>query len=226
MKVKTLFNILLVVVALGLALLATRSILRPEKYKLTYSQRAEEIKVRLITIRAVQTVYRNEFKKFAGDIDSLVMFVNSGVVQIIKTSGDIPDDMTEEAAFKAGLIKKVVETIPAKDKIMEADPTNVNAESLKNFAQIPYCDGKKFEIQLGKISSKTYEIPVYRIDVPLDDILANLDKTISPKDANLFSKIFNKIFYNGLANETQFREQYKSMWLGSLNDASTSGSWE
>jgi len=225
MKVKTLFNILLVIVALGLALLATRSILRPEKYKQAYNLRAEEIKARLITVRAVQAVYRNEFKKYAGDIDSLVNFVNNGVVQIIKTSGDIPDDMTEEAAFKAGLIKKVVETIPAKDKIVESDP-NVTPESLKNFEFIPHCNGKKFEIQLGKLSSKTYEIPVYRIDVPLDDILFDLDKTISPKEVNLFSKFFNKLFYNNLSRETQFKAQYKPMWLGSLNDASTSGSWE
>ena len=225
MKVKTLFNILLVIVAVGLAILATRSILRPEKYKIVYNQRAEEIRGRLTTIRAIQAVYRNEFKKFAGDIDSLVDFVNNGVVHIIKTSGEIPEDMSEEAAFKAGLIKKVVEPITAKDKILESDP-NLRFDHLKSFEFIPHCDGKKFEIQLGKISSKTYEIPVFRIDVPIDDILANLDRTISPKEANLFKKLFNKLFYNGLANETQFKSQYKPMWLGSLNDASTSGSWE
>ncbi|MCL2167523.1 MAG: hypothetical protein FWH59_00155 [Lentimicrobiaceae bacterium] len=225
MKVKTLFNILLIVVALFLALLATRSILRPEKYKSSYNQRAEEIKARLITIRAVQTVYRNEFKKYAGDIDTLVDFVNHGTVQIIQTSGEIPEDMSEEAAYKAGLIKKVVVSIPAKDKIVESDP-NVTLESLKNFEFIPYCDGKKFEIQLGTISSKTYEIPVYRIDVPIDDILSNLEKTISPKDANLFSKISNRLFYSGLAEETSYQSQYKPMWLGSLNDSGTSGSWE
>ncbi|MDR2972296.1 MAG: hypothetical protein LBU83_10260 [Bacteroidales bacterium] len=225
MKVKTLFNILLVIVALFLALLATRSILRPEKYKISYNQRAEEIKARLITIRAVQAVYRNEFKKYAGDIDTLVDFVNNGVVQIIKTTGEIPENMSEEDAFKAGLIKKTIENIPAKDKIVESDP-NVTFESLKNFEFIPHCDGKKFEIQLGKLSSKTYEIPVYRIDVALEDIIANLDKTISPKDANPFIKIINTLFYSGLANETQFKLQYKPMWLGSLNDSGTTGSWE
>jgi hypothetical protein len=225
MKVKTLFNISLVIVALLLALLATRSILRPEKYKSAYNQRSEEVKARLTTIRAIQAVFRNEFKKYAGDIDTLVDFVNHGVVQIIKTTGEIPEDMSEEAAFKAGLIKKIVETIPAKDKIVESDP-NINYESLKNFEFIPSNNGKKFEIQLGKLSSKTYEIPVYRIDVPIDDILANLDKTISPKDAHIFSKLMNKIFYNGLAQETQYKSQYKPMWLGSLTDSGTSGSWE
>jgi hypothetical protein len=225
MKAKTLFNILLVIVALGLAFLATQSILRPEKYKAAYNQRAEEIRVRLVTIRAVQAVYRNEFKKYAGDIDTLVDFVNHGKVHIIKTSGDIPDDMSEEAAFKAGLIKKVVEAIPAKNKILESDP-NINLETLKNFEFIPHSDGKKFEIQLGKITSKTYEIPVYRLDVPIDDILVNLDRTIIPKEAGVLTKIFNKMFFSGLAQETQYKSKYRPMWLGSLTDAGTSGSWE
>jgi predicted nucleotidyltransferase len=225
MKVKTLFNILLVIAALGLAFLATRSILRPEKYKAAYNQRAEEIRVRLVTIRAVQAVYRNEFKEYAGDIDILVDFANNGVVHIIKMSGDIPDEMTEEAAYKAGLIKKTTEVIPARDKIIEADP-NVNAESLKNFEFVPYGDGKKFEIQLGIISSRTYEIPVYRIDVPLEDILINLDRTIIPKEAGVTSRLWNKMFYSGLAEETQYKDKYRPMWLGSLKDAGTSGSWE
>jgi len=225
MKVKTLFNILLIVVALILALMATRSILRPEKYKTVYIQRSEEVKERLMTIRAVQAVYRNEFKKYAGDIDTLVDFVNNGVVSIIKTTGEIPDNMSEDAAFKAGLIKKIEEKLPAKDKIVESDP-NVDYNHLKNFEYIPNCDGKKFEIRLGTLSSKTYEIPVYRIDVPIDEILANLDKTIFPKETNMFTKMINKLFYNGLAEETQYKSQYKPMWLGSLTDSGTSGSWE
>ncbi|MCL2289717.1 MAG: hypothetical protein FWC34_03300 [Bacteroidetes bacterium] len=225
MKVKTLFNILLVIVALVLALLATRSILRPEKYKAVYNQRAEEIRTRLVTIRAAQAVFRNEFKKYAGDIDTLVEFVNNGVVHIIKTSGDIPDNMTEEEAFKAGLIKKVVETIPARDKILESE-SNITYENLRGFEFIPYSDGRKFEIQLGTLSSRTYEIPVYRIDVPLDDILINLDRTISPRGSGALSRFFNRVFYGGLANETQYKAKYRPMWLGSLTDASTSGSWE
>ena len=225
MKVKTLFNILLVIVALALALLATRSILRPEKYKAVYNQRTEEIRSRLVTIRAIQAVYRNEFKRYAGEIDTLVEFVNNGVVHIIKTSGDIPENMTEEAAFKAGLIKKTVEAIPARDKILESDP-NVTPEMLKGFEFIPHADGRKFEIQLGKLSSRTYEIPVYRIDVPLDDILINLYRTISPKGSGFVSRFFNRLFYGGLENETQFKAKYRPLWLGSLTDASTSGSWE
>jgi len=225
MKIKTLFNILLVIAVLVLAVLATRSILRPEKYKALYNQRAEEIRTRLITIRAAQAVFRNEFKRYTGDIDSLVDFVNNGVVHIVKISGDIPENMTEEAAFKAGLIKKIVETIPAKNKILESEP-NINYENLRGFEFIPHNDGRKFQIQLGKLVSKTYEIPVYRIDVSLDEILANLDRSINVQGTNAFRRFSSRVFYGGLAYETQFKAKYRPIWLGSLTDAGTSGSWE
>jgi hypothetical protein len=225
MKIRTVLNILLVIIALFFSFLVSRSILRPEKYKTVYNQRAEEIRTHLVTIRAVQQVYRNEYKKYAGEIDSLVEFVNYGVVHIIQTAGNIPEEMTEEKAFEAGLIKKTVETIPAKEKILSFDP-NVTTESLKSFELIPYNDGKKFEIQLAEISGKTYTIPVYRIDLTLEKILANLDQTISKKEENLLSRFFNKLFYNNLAQDNQYKDQYLPMWLGSLTDASISGSWE
>jgi hypothetical protein len=225
MKVKALLNIFLFLVAVGLALLILRSILRPEKFKNVYYQRSDEIRVRLTAIRAIQAVYRNEHKKYAGDIDTLVTFVNNGVVHISKISGEIPKDMSQEAAFASGLISKTWETISARDKIVETDP-KVNYESLKNFEFIPYCDGKKFEIQLGKISGNTYEIPVYRIDVPICDILSNLERTLTPQNANLLSRWVSNLLFNGLTNEKQFINQYQPMWLGSLSDASTAGSWE
>ena len=135
--------------------------------------------------------------------------------------------MSEEAAFKAGLIKSIVEQIPAKDKIFEADP-KMTPENLKNFEFIPNSDGKKFEIQLGTLTSgaSKHEIPVYRIDVPLDDVLVNMDRTLYPTNAGIFAKLFNKVFYGGLAEETQYKVLYSPIWMGSLTDASTSGSWE
>jgi hypothetical protein len=225
MKIRTIINISLVITALFFTLLASRSILRPEKLKTVYKQRCEEIRTHLTTIRAVQQVYRNEYKKYADSIDTLVEFVNNGVVHIVQTSGNIPEEMTEARALEEGLIISAVLTIPAKDRIVRSDP-NVTYESLKNFEYIPYSNGKKFEIQIGELSGKTYTIPVYRIDVTLEDILFNLDRTISKKDAGIVTVFFNKLFYNNLTNDNQYKEKFLPMWLGSLSDAATSGSWE
>ncbi|MBO4381688.1 MAG: hypothetical protein J5799_01985, partial [Bacteroidales bacterium] len=76
------------------------------------------------------------------------------------------------------------------------------------------------------IASRTYEIPVYRIDIPLDDILVNMDRSINPENAGVLSRLWNKIFYNNLSEEKQYRDQYADMYMGSLTEASTTGSWE
>lgn len=222
---KVLFRCLMVVVVLVLAIMVMRSIMRPEKFRNVYNERCELIKEKLITIRDVQAVYKNENKTYFADADSLADFALNGKVSIIKNVGDIPEGMSEKDALKAGLLRKETVEISAMEKVMETDASR-KPENFNNLQYVLHSNGPKFNIQTGSIASKTYEIPVYMIVVPLDDILADMDKAITPENASPFVKFFNKIFYNGLAEETQYRSQYKDMVMGSLTEASTSGNWE
>ncbi len=225
MKTRTLISTLLVILVVILAIFAARSIMRPEKFRQTYEDRKTANVNNLRTIRCAQTIYKNVFKKYASDIDTLVDFVENGQVEVEKTVGNFPDTMSQEQAFKLGLIKKQVVKIPAIDKMLELDP-NVTRENFKNFQYIPFSDKQKYEIQTGSIASKTYEIPVYRIDVGRDQILVNMERSITPEDAGFFRRVWNKIFYSKLADEEQYRSQYGDIYMGSLTEASTAGSWE
>ena len=222
---KVLFRCLMVVVVLVLAIMVMRSIMRPEKFRTIYRERCELIKEKLITIRDVQAVYKNENKRYFADADSLADFALNGTVSIIKNVGDIPEGMNEKDALKAGLLRKETVEISTMEKVMETDATR-KPENFNNLQYVLHNGGPKFNIQTGSIASKTYEIPVYMIVVPLDDILADMDKAITPDNASPFKKFINKIFYNGLSEETQYRSQYKDMVMGSLTEASTSGNWE
>ncbi len=225
MKVEKIFKIFLVILVLGLALLAFRSIMRPEKFKMVYTMRETEIAKRLSALRSIQTVYKNEMKEYTANVDSLMLFVNSGTVSIIKTTGTIPEGMSEDDAFKAGLIQSFTVKVPAKEKIRELDP-DITEDVLKVFTQIPESGGKKFSIKLDSIQSNTYSIDVYRVDVPLDDVLINMDNSITPANSGALAKFFDYLIYDGLANEEQYRIKYKPMWLGSLTESSQTGSWE
>jgi hypothetical protein len=222
---KVLFRCLMVVVVLVLAIMVMRSIMRPEKFRTVYNERCELIKEKLITIRDIQAVYKNESKKYFADADSLADYALNGTVSIIKNVGDIPEGMNEKDALKAGLLRKETVEISTMEKVMETDATR-KSENFNNLQYVLHNGGPKFNIQTGSIASKTYEIPVYMIVVPLDDILADMDKAITPDNASPFKKFINKIFYNGLSEETQYRSQYKDMVMGSLTEASTSGNWE
>lgn len=226
MKIRRLFSILLAIVVVVLAIFAARSIMRPEKFKSVYQLRKEANVQNLLAIRSAQAVYKSVNKVYADDIDKLVDFVNNGTVQIEKNVGDFPDTMSEAQAFKLGLIHKEIVSVPAMEKILDIDH-KIPKENFKNFQYIPFSNKeKKYEIQVDSIASKTYTIPVYRIDVPLDDILINMDKSITPENAGPVSKLWNKIFYNNLSEENQYRSQYEPIYMGSLTEASTAGSWE
>ena len=222
---KILFRLVMVVVILVLAVMVMRSIMRPEKFRNVYNERCEIIKEKLITIRDIQAVYKNESKKYFSDADSLADFATNGTVKIDKNVGEIPEGMSEKDALKAGLLRKETVEISAMEKVMETDASR-KPENFNNLQYVLHSNGPKFNIQTGSIASKTYEIPVYMIVVPLDDILADMDKAITPENSSAFVKFFNKIFYNGLSEETQYRSQYKDMVMGSLTEASTSGNWE
>ena len=222
---KILFRLVMVVVILVLAVMVMRSIMRPEKFRNVYNERCELIKEKLITIRDIQAVYKNESKKYFADADSLADFATNGMVKIDKNVGEIPEGMSERDALKAGLLRKETVEISAMEKVMETDASR-KPENFNNLQYVLGHDGPKFNIQTGSIASKTYEIPVYMIVVPLDDILMDMDKAITPENSSALKKFINKIFYGGLSEETQYRSQYKDMVMGSLTEASTSGNWE
>lgn len=225
MKTRKIFSILLIVVVVVLAIFAARSIMRPEKFRQVYELRKTANITNLTTIRSAQTIYKNVYKKYASSMDSLVDFVENGTVQIEKNVGHFPDTMSEAEAFKLGLIHKEVVEVPAIEKMLELD-NKLTRENFKNFQYIPFSDKKEYTIQTGSIASKTYEIPVYKIDLPLDDILVNMDKSISPENSGALKKLWNKIFFNKLSEEQQYKSQYGDMYMGSLTEASTAGSWE
>jgi len=226
MKIRRLFSILMAIVVVILAIFAARSIMRPEKFKTVYELRKEANVQNLLAIRSAQAVYKNVHKVYASNIDTLMEFVKNGTVQIEKNVGNFPDTMSEAEAFKLGLIHKEIVTVPAIEKILDIDK-KIPAENFKHFQYIPFSNKEmKYEIQVDSLSSKTYTIPVYRIDVSLDELLCNMDKSINPEGAGPLTRLWNKIFYNDLESENQYRSQYEPIYMGSLTEASTAGSWE
>ena len=53
-----------------------------------------------------------------------------------------------------------------------------------------------------------------------------MHRAVTPPKSNFLKKGLNYILYNKLEKEEQYRKLYKPMWLGSLTDAVTIGSWE
>lgn len=226
MKVQSLFRIVLVIIILFLTFMIYRSIMRPGKFKSVYEQREDRIVECLEIIRNAQNVYKQETGKVSGDIDELYDFVQNGTITVEQTKmlKEVPKNMSEEDAFAQGYLEKSVVKIPAKRRMMENDK-NLVESSLKNFNYIAET-GNKFKIDTASVESAGVIIPVYRIYLTVDDILANMQQTITPENSSAIAKFWNKLLYSGLEEETQYRVQYRDIWMGALDNASVSGSWE
>lgn len=226
MKVQSLFRIVLVIIILFLTFMIFRSIMRPGKFKSVYEQREDRIVECLEIIRNAQNVYKQETGKVSGDIDELYDFVQNGTITVEQTKmlKEVPKNMSEEDAFAQGYLEKSIVKIPAKRRMMENDK-NLVESSLKNFNYIAET-GNKFKIDTASVESAGVIIPVYRIYLTVDDILANMQQTIIPENSSAIAKFWNKLLYSGLEEETQYRVQYRDIWMGALDNASVSGSWE
>jgi hypothetical protein len=200
--------------------------MRPGKFKSVYEQREDRIVECLEIIRNAQNVYKQETGKVSGDIDELYDFVQNGTITVEQTKmlKEVPKNMSEEDAFAQGYLEKSVVKIPAKRRMMENDK-NLVESSLKNFNYIAET-GNKFKIDTASVESAGVIIPVYRIYLTVDDILANMQQTITPENSSAIAKFWNKLLYSGLEEETQYRVQYRDIWMGALDNASVSGSWE
>ena len=76
-----------------------------EFQKLAKVRIAENIQ-KLKDIRAVQISYKNKYKGFSDDFDSLLVFMNYDSVAVVKSEGEAPDSLTELQAVQAGLISR------------------------------------------------------------------------------------------------------------------------
>lgn len=226
MKVQSLFRIVLVIIILFLTFMIYRSIMRPGKFRSVYEQREDRIVECLEIIRNAQNVYKQETGKVSGDIDELYNFVQNGTITVEQTKmlKEVPKNMSEEDAFAQGYLEKTIVKIPAKRRMMENDK-NLVESSLKNFNYIAET-GNKFKIDTASVESAGVIIPVYRIYLTVDDILANMQKTITLENSSAITKFWNSLLYRGLEDETQYRVQYRDIWMGALDNASVSGSWE
>lgn len=226
MKVQSLFRIALVIIILFLTFLIYRSIMRPGKFRTVYEQREDRIVECLEIIRNAQNIYKQETGKVAADIDVLYDFVQNGSITVEQTKliREVPKNMSEEDAFAQGYLEKSVVKIPAKRRMFENDK-NLDESALTNFNYIPET-GNKFTIDTATVESAGVKIPVYRIYLTVDDILANMQQTITPENSSAITKFWNGLLYKGLEDESQYRAQYRDIWMGALDNASVSGSWE
>ena len=221
MKKRTLIQILLALVIVGLAVWLYLSIMEPVKFDNEYTKRRDACAEKLKAIRTLEDAYKITYGCYTGGFDTLFnRLLNEDSMKVVNKNNNydkIPEDvdineMTEGDAIKAGYISRVVEYVNPIDNLRKNKKFALSNEEIKNLRYVPYPRDKKydFDLQAGFIEKSGYQMPVFECLVKMEDLLSDLDHQL----------VINKIA------ELEQNHRFPGWKVGDMTQAITDGNFE
>lgn len=192
---KTVFNIVLGLCAIGLVYICYTSIMGPINFEESKKHREKEVIARLIDIRKAQMEYRMLHKgQYTASFDTLIDFVKTQKLPFVSKEGvlsdkQLEDGMTERKAMvlinkakktnnwkeveAAGLMnfKRDTMWVAVMDTIY---PKGFNADSMR---YVPFSNGANFEMAIKNDTTKSgAPIFLFEVRTPYETYLGGLNK--------------------------------------------------
>ncbi|MBN3034237.1 MAG: hypothetical protein JW861_01520 [Bacteroidales bacterium] len=197
--VKNIIKILLLAVIVVLAYLVIESVLRPVRFNSEVNKRSEAVIASLKDIRAAQMTYKTIHGKYTPSFDTLVEFLKSGEIPVVKMIPD-PEDTTFSRT-----IRDTIGYIPVADSLFRG-----RAEAIDKLRFIPFSDKTLFQMDAGAIEKGGVQVNVFEASAHFNTFLKDLDK---------------QSVVNLIAGREQI-ERFPGIRVGSMTEASTDGNWE
>jgi hypothetical protein len=195
----SLLKVVLALVIILLGFLIYRSISTPVKFKSELSARGDVVISKLKDIRTAEQLYKHINRHFTGDFDTLVQFIRSGKIPVVKIIPD-PKDTTFTRTINDTIgFVSIYDSIFAK-KAYKVEELNI----------VPFSSGEKFELMAGQIDKGGVKVAVFQASTPIE----------------FYSKGLNNQLVINLKKEMEDKNKYAGLKVGSMTDASTDGNWE
>lgn len=233
MKVKTIIQIVLAVIIVGLAYVLYNSIQKPMRFEDEYIHRRDACAEKLKSIRTLEDAYKLTYGKYCGSFDTLInrlmtedsMKVVSKVINYDKIPADVDiNEVPENEAVKNGWISRGEMLVNPIAKLREdgklpiIDATTgkkrqLTDEEILNLRYVPYPKGEKneFELQAGQLEKSGFMVAVFECKVSLEVLLKDLDEQL----------VINKI-----AEIHEVKDRYAGWKVGDMTQAVTDGNFE
>jgi hypothetical protein len=198
-------NLLILRIVLGVAIvilayLMYKSIMTPLHFERAVKQREAKVIARLIDIRNSQQMYKKLNNTYTGSFDSLITFLKTGEIPVVKIIPD-PRDTT---------FTKTINDTLGYVKVADSLFSNRRNFPLDSLRYVPFTNGEKFSMSSGKVDRGGLKVSVYEVRVPYRQFLRGLDRQL----------IIN------LVKSKEDIERYPGLKLGSMEEPSTDGNWE
>ena len=155
-------------------------------------------------IRTAQIAFKDKYRVYAGDFNSLLSFVKNDSLAVVKAIGETPDSLTEDQALMEGIISRDTVFVPVYQTIYNQDYLDTRDSrfpfDLEKLSLVPFSD-ETFSIESGNIEKGKVVVQVFEVSTTFGTFLNGLDAT-------------NK----GIDLDNTLR-------VGSMSDASINGNW-
>ena len=197
-------QLLLWPVIIILAWLVYRSPISLKEFQEETNFRKSAVIQDLKDIRTAQIAFKDKYRVYAGDFNSLLSFVKNDSLAVVKAIGETPDSLTENQALLAGIISRDTVFVPVYQTIYNQDYLDTRDSrfpfDLDKLSMVPFSD-ETFDIESGNIEKGKVVVQVFEVSTTFGTFLNGLDAT-------------NK----GIDLDNTLR-------VGSMLDASINGNW-
>ena len=204
---KTIVQIVLWIVCIGLGYLIYQSVTGPIEFKKVKEERFSKVISTLKDIRDSQVAYRTVNGKYANDFKSLVAFVDTGKYTITQQRDS--SYMEFDKVYGIDMLKEIT-IIDTLGFVAVKDSNFRDSDRYKTMMNVPYAEGEKFSIKADVVDKGGYSAPVFEVKVSKDVILADQPKDLRDRENAQIS-----------VEEVNGPE----IKVGSLTDVSTNGNW-
>ncbi|MDP3435049.1 MAG: hypothetical protein Q8T04_19085 [Bacteroidota bacterium] len=209
---KTVIQIVLVAVAIILAYLLYTSVERPLDFEKAKKERYNATIERLKDIRKAEIAYKDIHGKFTGSWDTLINFVKTGELPLVRKIGMLTDSMieagwTEKRALKEGKIIRDTIYVNVLDTVFG------KGYKIDDIKFIPVPDTvAMFQLGAGIITTGSgIKVPVFEAKAHNNTILRGLDRQL----------VIN------LNESRRTNDKYPGLKVGSLEETiNNAGNWE
>ena len=191
---RNVLKVLLIVAIPLLAYMCYRSVMNPIEFAEQKAVRDAVVIEKLVNIRKAQIAYCEANGKYAGKMQDLIDFVNTGVIPKVAKKGELTDDQ-----MKAGLTEEIAVSLTPEDApkygIANYDSFMTNFRRDTNYVNVkssifgddfdastldivPFTNNQaKFDLQSKMFLTKSnVEVPLFEASVPYEVYLNGLDK--------------------------------------------------
>jgi len=203
---KATIQVLLGLLIVYLFYVTVQSVKEPITFQKEKDKRYAETIQKLKDIRTAEGAYKEVNGDYTASFDTLIDFVKTGQIAVIRKIGEIPEELlgqiTEKEAIAKGMIIRDTTKIAVLDTLF---PKNYKIDSLRF---IPYAGGREFTLKKGIIETASkLKVKVFEASAPSKYILSGLDE----------QQIIN--LNDGL--------EYKGLKVGSITEVNNgAGNWE